>query len=103
MENPYPYIKSADLFVLSSKWEGFPNTLLEALACGKKVVATDCESGPKEILGEEQYGLLANVDDPLSLSEKIKNYLSIENKNGNRAEDFNIQKIIKQYEMLFRQ
>lgn len=101
IDNPYPYIKNADLFVLSSRWEGFPNALLEALACGKKVVATDCESGPKEILGEEQYGLLANVDDPFSLSEKIKNYLTIENKSGNRADFFKLEEVSKKYQELF--
>jgi len=102
VENPYPYIKNADLFVLSSRWEGFPNTVLEALACGQKVVATDCESGPKEIVGEDKYGLLAEVDNPHSLYKRICEYMSLENRSVNRAEDFKIEKIVKQYQELFR-
>ena len=48
------------MYVLSSRWEGFPNTLLEALGCGTKVVSTKCKSGPKEILGNNQYGIQTN-------------------------------------------
>lgn len=49
-ENPYPYLASASLFVLSSVWEGSPNALTEAMALGTPVVATDCPSGPRELL-----------------------------------------------------
>lgn len=101
IENPYPYILNADLFVLSSRWEGFPNTVLEALACNKKVVATDCHSGPKEILGDNQYGLLANVDDPVSLCNQMNNYLRLENLSSDRASYFNLDKITSEYERLF--
>lgn len=100
--NPYPYMKNADLYVLSSRREGFPNTLLEALACNTKVVATDCESGPKEILLDERFGLLANVDDENSLFIKINDYISLENRSTNRAEDFEIRQIIVEYEDLFK-
>lgn len=58
VENPYAFLRRAALFVLSSRWEGSPNVLTEALALGIPVVATDCPSGPVEILQNGRYGRL---------------------------------------------
>jgi len=69
--NPHRYLARADLFVMSSRWEGLGNTLIEALACGCPVVSTDCISGPREILENGQYGTLVPVDDPGSLADAI--------------------------------
>lgn len=55
--NPYPYLKKSSLYVLTSYNEGFPNALVEAMALGVPAIATDCMTGPKEILGKE-YGIL---------------------------------------------
>ncbi len=69
--NPYSYMASAQLFVLSSAWEGSPNALTEALALGRPVVATDCRSGPREILEGGHYGALVPVGDAEALADAM--------------------------------
>ena len=61
--NPYPYLKKGSLYVLTSYNEGFPNAMVEAMALGMPVIATDCMTGPKEIL-EDKYGILIPNMDP---------------------------------------
>lgn len=61
--NPYAYFKYAELFVLSSNWEGLPGVLIQALASKIKVVSTNCPSGPMEILMNSKFGLLVECDD----------------------------------------
>jgi glycosyltransferase involved in cell wall biosynthesis len=69
--NPYRYIASSDVFALSSRWEGFGNVLVEALACGVSVVATNCPSGPREVLDDGRFGELVPVGDSEVLAEGI--------------------------------
>jgi len=71
ISNPYPYMANASLFVLSSRWEGLPTVLVEALYCGAPLIATDCPSGPREILKNGQYGQLVPVDNIDCLEHSI--------------------------------
>jgi len=74
--NPYPYMVRAPVFVLSSKWEGLPTVLIEALFCGALIVSTDCPSGPREILRDGQYGQLVPVGDSVNMAKAIENALA---------------------------
>lgn len=76
VDNPYAYLARADLFVLSSRFEGSPNALKEALALGTPVVATDCKSGPHQILQGGKYGPLVPVDDPEALTQAMARVLA---------------------------
>lgn len=69
--NPYAWLSRADLFVLSSAWEGSPNALTEALALGIPSVSTDCPSGPSEILDGGRYGPLVPVGDHVAMSQAM--------------------------------
>ena len=79
-ENPFPYLKQADVFVLTSKFEGLPNVLLEALVLEKFIISSNCPTGPKEILLNGKGGLLFKTGDYKDLSRKLKFYKKNKNK-----------------------
>ncbi|MGX2041939.1 glycosyltransferase [Methylocaldum sp. MU1018] len=72
VDNPYAFLARASLFVLSSLWEGCPNVLIEALAVGTPAVATDCPSGPREILAGGRYGRIVPTGDAEALAEAMR-------------------------------
>jgi glycosyltransferase involved in cell wall biosynthesis len=99
--DPYPWFRSADLFVLSSRWEGFGNVIVEALECGVPVVSTDCPSGPAEILDNGRFGVLVPIQDPVALASAIVQSIHLKHNREAlmlRASDFSVKKVAKQYQ-----
>lgn len=76
VQNPYAYIANAAVFVLSSVWEGLGNVLVEAMAVGTPIVATNCESGPAEILANGKFGHLTPVGDSAAIADAILSVLA---------------------------
>ncbi|MFB9993279.1 glycosyltransferase [Deinococcus oregonensis] len=76
LSNPYPLLKHASAFALSSRWEGLGGVIVEAMACGIPVVATDCPSGPGEILEGGWSGQLVPVDDAPALAAALGRVLT---------------------------
>jgi glycosyltransferase involved in cell wall biosynthesis len=70
-DNPFAWMAAANLYVMSSAWEGLPGALLQAMACGTRIVSTDCRTGPAEILENGRWGQLTPVGDPVSLGEAM--------------------------------
>lgn len=74
-DNPYAWMRKADLFVLSSRWEALPTVLIEAMACGTNIVSTDCPSGPREILPPALHDHLVEVGDTSALAQQMSRVL----------------------------
>jgi glycosyltransferase involved in cell wall biosynthesis len=99
-DNPLPYMRRAAAFVLSSRYEGFGNVIVEALGCGTPVISTDCDFGPSEILDGGRYGCLVPVGDPealaIALSPDLRRHWPAEMLRE-RARVFGVGKAVDRY------
>lgn len=101
-KNPYKYLSKCYAFVFLSKFEGFSNALIEALVCEKCIISSNHKSGAKELLGDDEYGILVGVDDEISTLKAMQKVLDDENyvkfyekKAKIRALDFDKKEISK--------
>lgn len=107
--NPFQWMRAADLFVLSSIYEGFGNVIVEAMACGTPVIATDCPSGPGEIIQHQVSGLLVPPRNAGAIAEAIVHVLSypvwqqtLRAGGQQRAQQFHSQRIAAEYGAMFQ-
>jgi glycosyltransferase involved in cell wall biosynthesis len=103
VHNPYAYLSRASMFVLSSRFEGFGNVLIEALLCGCPVVSTDCPSGPAEILERGRFGRLVPVNDMDGLARAMQETLGSNVDKAmlrSRGQEFSVSRAVFQYEKL---
>ena len=98
--NPFAYMARSGVFVLSSAWEGLPGVLIQAMACGCPVVATDCPSGPAEILDKGEHRPLVPVGDARALSTAIESVLGNPpdpDRLRDRAQAFSVDNSVDRY------
>jgi glycosyltransferase involved in cell wall biosynthesis len=106
-KNPYPVLREATVFVLPSRYEGFPNGLAEAMALGVPCVATRCRTGPEELIEDGENGLLVPVEDPEAMAGAIDRLLGdhalrkrLGTAAGKSARRYDASEIVRQYEFL---
>lgn len=107
--NPYPFMRHAAVYALSSRYEGFANVITEAMACGAPVVATDCPSGPAEILEGGQHGLLTPPGDSAALAHALGRVLDdpalaaqLREAGTRRVQDFAPERLVPAWEAVLR-
>lgn len=107
VDNPYAYMKLADLFILSSRYEGFPNVLLEAGACGVYALANDCPGGVNEIIEHQINGEISSIIEEDTFANKVKEVLSVNVEKAKVIHSiesrFSKEKIVQEYELIFNE
>lgn len=103
--NPYPYFAAADVYALSSRWEGLPTVLLEALAFPLRIVATDCRSGPREILAGVDGAELVPVEDVPALAAALDRAAAAGRLGTGRDDwhEYDFPAVLKQWATLVRE
>lgn len=98
-KNPFSWMRRSTAFILSSRYEGFVNVLVEAMACGAPVISTNCPGGPDVILEHEKWGRLVPVGDPLALADAIEQTLDAKDHPdvAARAAEFSVDKAVDEY------
>ena len=110
VDNPWSYFARAAAFVCASRWEGFGNVIIEAMACGVPVVATDCDFGPREIVRHGDSGVLVAVENVPAIGAALASILDdrgwsarLADGARRRAADFDVPQMTRTYEHMFRE
>jgi glycosyltransferase involved in cell wall biosynthesis len=107
VRNSHQVLQQADIFVMSSRWEGWSMALMEALSCGLPVIATDCRCGPREMIQDRANGVLVPTEDTEALADTMARLMSDESERKHLAsraaeinEQFGVDRIIGMWEDL---
>lgn len=110
VDNPYAWMAGADLFVLPSRWEGFPTVAAEAMACGAPLLLSDCAFGPRDIIVPDESGVLVPPDDATALASAMAALIAdperrrrLSEAGRERVRRFAMDEIVERYARLFEE